>query len=85
MNRGLDYNILAIFGPQSSGKSTLLNNLFDTTFDVMNENIGRYQVTQGVCVSKAKKSNILILDMEGTDSKERGEENSVINYYLFFN
>lgn len=73
--KGVNYNILSVFGPQSSGKSTLLNRLFDTHFPTMDARSGRYQVTLGVCMAKAQKTmdtDILLLDLEGTDSKERG-------------
>lgn len=75
LDKGLNYSLMAVFGPQSSGKSTLLNALFNTQFTTMNMVHGRYQVTKGVCVSKAKNEDLLVLDLEGTDSKERGEEN----------
>eukprot|EP00126_Sphaerothecum_destruens_P002183 Sdes_comp15629_c0_seq1m4621 len=71
---GFDYHLMAILGCQSSGKSTLLNLLFGTEFQEMNEELGRQQTTQGVWLSKATESNTLVLDVEGTDSKERGEE-----------
>lgn len=71
------YNILAVFGPQSSGKSTLLNQLFRTEFPVMDSGKGRRQTTKGVIVSKPASSDIVLMDLEGTDSKERGEENAV--------
>src|SRR3989338_10363422 len=77
LNLGLDYDLLFVFGPQSSGKSTLLNALFGKKFPTMQANTGRYQVTKGVCASKAQEQNILVMDLEGTDSKERGEENMV--------
>ena len=38
-----DYNIVAIMGPQSSGKSTLMNTVFGTTFDEMDALSGRQQ------------------------------------------
>lgn len=41
MDRGTDYRTVAVIGCQSSGKSTLLNLLFDTTFEVMDESRGR--------------------------------------------
>jgi len=41
VERGTDYRTVAVIGCQSSGKSTLLNLLFDTTFDVMDETQGR--------------------------------------------
>jgi len=68
---GLNYHILSVLGPQSSGKSTLLNTLFSTTFPTMNSDQGRYQVTQGICAAKAKSDDIIIFDLEGNDSKER--------------
>ena len=68
------YNSIAIIGCQSSGKSTLLNCLFETNFDTMNaeERVG--QTTKGIWVAFNSKNRICILDCEGTDSKERGEE-----------
>ena len=65
---------MAIIGSQSSGKSTLLNHLFETHFAVMSEEVGRGQTTQGIWLSNSLKQKVLILDCEGTDSKERGEE-----------
>lgn len=89
-NLGFNYNVVAILGSQSSGKSTLLNNLFKTSFDVMNTKLGHSQTTQGLWlsfdtfeespVSPLEKGNTttpinptLILDVEGNDSKERGD------------
>jgi protein SEY1 len=68
------YNTVAIIGCQSSGKSTLLNALFETNFQVMAEDKGRGQTTQGIWVAMSPEYNVMILDCEGTDSKERGEE-----------
>lgn len=71
---GLDYHVTAILGCQSSGKSTLLNLLFGTQFQVMDDQKGRYQTTEGVWIARAKGAGVLVMDVEGTDSKERGEE-----------
>ena len=71
---GINYNTIAIIGPQSSGKSTLLNLLFDTNFEVMNSSIKRGQTTKGVWFAGHKEKKVLIIDCEGTDSKERAEE-----------
>lgn len=38
--------VVAILGPQSSGKSTLLNGVFETSFEVMDET-NRKQTTHG--------------------------------------
>ncbi|OSD06948.1 root hair defective 3 GTP-binding protein [Trametes coccinea BRFM310] len=70
---GFDYNIVAVFGSQSTGKSTLLNRLFGTNFDVMDET-RRQQTTKGIWMCKAKNANLLVMDVEGTDGRERGED-----------
>ncbi|KAJ3273763.1 Dynamin-like GTPase that mediates homotypic ER fusion [Terramyces sp. JEL0728] len=71
---GFDYNVIAVFGSQSTGKSTLLNHLFSTTFDVMDAETGRSQTTKGIWMSKTPEANMLVLDVEGTDGRERGED-----------
>lgn len=70
---GFDYHVASILGAQSSGKSTLLNLLFGTEFSTMDETNGRYQVTQGVWLGLDISSKTVVLDLEGTDSRERGE------------
>ncbi|KAI0645779.1 root hair defective 3 GTP-binding protein [Trametes meyenii] len=72
-NAGFDYDIVAVFGSQSTGKSTLLNRLFGTNFDVMDET-KRQQTTKGIWMCKAKGANLLVMDVEGTDGRERGED-----------
>ncbi|KAJ1960459.1 Dynamin-like GTPase that mediates homotypic ER fusion [Dipsacomyces acuminosporus] len=72
-NAGFDYNVVAVFGSQSTGKSTLLNRLFGTKFDVMNEE-QRRQTTRGIWADRGTDAMpVLILDVEGTDGRERGE------------
>jgi GTPase Era involved in 16S rRNA processing len=78
---GFNYHLISVFGSQSTGKSTLLNALFGTNFGVMNEE-ERKQTTKGIWLSKNKNSggdramadNILVMDVEGTDGQERGED-----------
>lgn len=83
---GFNYHLISVFGSQSTGKSTLLNNLFGTQFSVMSET-ERRQTTKGIWLSKNKKQsldvegtatrmadNILVMDVEGTDGRERGED-----------
>lgn len=72
--RGFDYNVVAIMGPQSSGKSTLMNLLFGTRFQTMEADTGRYQVTQGVWMGSDDEARIVVMDNEGCDSRERGED-----------
>lgn len=73
-HRAFDYHVASIMGPQSSGKSTLLNLLFGTQFRTMDEASGRYQVTQGVWMGRDHSAGIVVMDLEGTDSRERGED-----------
>lgn len=84
---GNNYHIILVFGSQSTGKSTLLNTLFHTNFDVMDET-RRQQTTKGIwmahspSISNTKQmgarpndiQNILVMDVEGTDGRERGED-----------
>jgi len=76
--RGYDYNMVSILGSQSSGKSTLLNHLFGTEFETMDCLIGRQQTTKGLWLSIDDKVPnevpMIVMDVEGTDSKERGED-----------
>lgn len=76
---GFDYHLISVFGSQSAGKSTLLNHLFGTEFSVMDDS-SRRQTTKGIWMSKNKKeggkmaNNILVMDVEGSDGRERGED-----------
>ncbi|ODV77171.1 putative stress-related vesicular transport protein [Suhomyces tanzawaensis NRRL Y-17324] len=80
---GNDYHIISVFGSQSTGKSTLLNRLFNTNFDVMEES-RRQQTTKGIWMavspevsttsSKKSTENVFVMDVEGTDGRERGED-----------
>jgi len=73
-NINMDYKIISIVGSQSSGKSTLLNAVFDTTFEVMNVNDGIRQTTKGVWGATLPSDGLFIMDVEGVDSKERWDE-----------
>ncbi|KAK1774821.1 RHD3/Sey1 [Copromyces sp. CBS 386.78] len=75
---GFNYHLISVFGSQSTGKSTLLNHLFGTQFSVMSER-ERRQTTKGIWMAKNKNEgkmadNILVMDVEGTDGRERGED-----------
>eukprot|EP00882_Tetradesmus_deserticola_P007485 GHRQ01007884.1.p1 GENE.GHRQ01007884.1~~GHRQ01007884.1.p1 ORF type:complete len:254 (+),score=99.95 GHRQ01007884.1:204-965(+) len=74
-----NYQVVAIMGPQSSGKSTLMNHVFGTSFQEMDAMTGRQQTTKGVWMSKSPKVEdvcTLILDLEGADGRERGEDDT---------
>lgn len=116
LRNGLNYHVVSVFGSQSTGKSTLLNALFGTRFDVM-EDTRRRQTTKGIWMARAasttlgadldaddehhrkddndndndgadsaassdsfvdvappSRQNVVVLDVEGTDGRERGED-----------
>ena len=52
---------------------TLLNLLFGTTFMMMDVR-HRRQCTKGIYLSHGNTKDILIFDVEGTDGRERGEQ-----------
>ncbi|KAL8522532.1 hypothetical protein ACS0TY_012625 [Phlomoides rotata] len=75
---GLSYAIVAIMGPQSSGKSTLLNHLFGTNFREMDALRGRSQTTKGIWMAQCVgiEPCTIVMDLEGTDGRERGEDDT---------
>ncbi|RWR72594.1 protein ROOT HAIR DEFECTIVE 3-like protein [Cinnamomum micranthum f. kanehirae] len=75
---GLSYAVVSIMGPQSSGKSTLLNHLFRTNFREMDTFKGRFQTTKGIWMAKCVDIEpcTLVMDLEGTDGRERGEDDT---------
>ncbi|KAK4774858.1 hypothetical protein SAY86_009793 [Trapa natans] len=75
---GLSYAVVSIMGPQSSGKSTLLNHLFGTNFREMDAFKGRSQTTKGIWLAKCAgiEPCTLVMDLEGTDGRERGEDDT---------
>ncbi|CAL5327878.1 unnamed protein product [Camellia sinensis] len=75
---GLSYAVVSIMGPQSSGKSTLLNHLFGTNFREMDAFRGRAQTTKGIWLAKCAgiEPCTLVMDLEGTDGRERGEDDT---------
>jgi len=63
------YAVMSIMGPQSSGKSTLMNHAFGTSFREMDELSGRRQTTKGVWMAIAEQSddnnnNTIVLDLK---------------------
>ncbi|KAF8961824.1 root hair defective 3 GTP-binding protein-domain-containing protein [Flammula alnicola] len=67
-NIGSDYETVAIIGSQSSGKSTLLNNMFGTDFTVMDPRV------RGIWLSRDKTHNVIVMDVEGSDGASRGDD-----------
>ena len=98
MYTALQYGVVAIVGPQASGKSTLLNALFGTRFpvlDVGGAGAGR-RTTRGVWVdldgdASSSSSSIIatqrqrplvVLDTEGLESVARGEGSHLFDRQL---
>lgn len=75
---GINYAVVAIMGPQSSGKSTLLNHLFHTEFREMNAEEGRSQTTQGIWMARCDGISpfTIAMDLEGSDGRERGQDDT---------
>ncbi|KAJ6748232.1 PROTEIN SEY1 [Salix purpurea] len=75
---GRSYAIVAIIGPQSSGKSTLMNHVFGTNFKMLDAYKGRGQTTKGIWIARCNdiKPFTVAMDFEGTDSNARGEDNT---------
>ena len=55
----------------------MMNLLFGTEFQVLDSTKGRHQMTKGVWFSPDHEKKVCILDIEGTDSRERGEDKTV--------
>ncbi|KAF8798982.1 P-loop containing nucleoside triphosphate hydrolase protein [Phlegmacium glaucopus] len=70
---GSNYEVVAVIGSQSSGKSTLLNSLFETNFVVMDPS-SRGRTTNGIWLSRDKGHNVIIMDVEGSDGASRGDD-----------
>jgi len=51
-----------------------LNLLFSTKFETLDSQMGRMQTTKGIWMAKNPEGNILVFDIEGTDSNQRGEQ-----------
>jgi len=69
-----EYSFVAIMGPQSSGKSTIMNQLFGCDFTILDAQKAREQTTQGIWFGSSPKAHdIVCLDLEGTDSAQRKE------------
>lgn len=69
----LSYALISIIGPQTSGKSTLLNEVFGTTFVQLEKWAERPKCTHGIWLERADITErcILVMDLEGTDGKEK--------------
>eukprot|EP00917_Polyrhabdina_sp_WS-2016_P011401 GHVP01025143.1.p1 GENE.GHVP01025143.1~~GHVP01025143.1.p1 ORF type:complete len:333 (-),score=51.35 GHVP01025143.1:536-1534(-) len=67
------YNVVAILGCLTSGKSTIINEVFGTEFATMNSSDKSRPTTKGICMhivhfeSNCTKKPLVVLDIEGTD------------------
>lgn len=70
--------IVSVLGAQASGKSTLLNHVLGTEFSVAARGVVGSATTKGVAAAKAADSPLVVaLDVEGSDSRERGRAGRV--------
>lgn len=70
--------IVSVLGGQASGKSTLLNKLFATSFTVGSRAAVGAATTKGIYADKPPSHpSIVALDIEGSDSRERGRDGKV--------
>lgn len=71
--------VVAITGPQASGKSTLANAIFDTTFPVASRSAVGLATTKGILAERISTlpRPTLILDVEGADARSRGRDSKV--------
>ena len=71
----LRHACIAIFGSQLFGKSTLLDDLFETSFKMLDEDDGQQQTTKGIIVGvipgTESSPTILLLNCEESESGER--------------
>lgn len=74
--------IVAIMGPQASGKSTLVNALFETSFPVADRNQVGIATTRGILAERASDTDTptIVLDVEGADARARGRDAKVFAY-----
>lgn len=66
--------IISIIGPRCSGKSYLLNHIFGTNFEVLHAAKGRRQTTKGIWLSKSTIPNFSVLDIGGSDGKDKQDQ-----------
>ena len=51
--------------------------MFKTSFSTLDETKHRKQTTKGIWIDRDTESNVLVLDIEGSDSRERWEGKTV--------
>ncbi len=70
--------IVAILGPQASGKSTLANALFGTQFPVASRTSVGSSTTRGILAARpTERTDVVVLDVEGADARERGRDGKI--------
>lgn len=68
--------VVAVIGPQSSGKSTLANAIFSANFPVGSRGTLGHATTRGILAARptATSPATLVLDVEGADARARGRD-----------
>ncbi|KAF8886909.1 RHD3/Sey1 [Infundibulicybe gibba] len=67
---GFRYNIVAALGAQSTGKSTLLNRLFGTTFEVT----PRQKTTKGIWMGKGQGMDVMVMDVGSMGERDEDQD-----------
>ncbi|CAD6254652.1 unnamed protein product [Miscanthus lutarioriparius] len=79
------YTVVSIIGAQSSGKSTLMNTMFKTEFQMLNQQTqGRRATTEGIWAAVSKDPNAIVLDIEGADGQEHQDDAGFENQAALF-
>lgn len=68
--------VIALTGPQASGKSTLANALFATAFPVAARGTVASATTRGIQLARVARpdADVIVLDVEGADARARGRD-----------
>lgn len=76
--------IVSILGAQASGKSTLFNEMFGTSFSVASRTSIGAATTKGIYASLDQHSSarLVAMDVEGSDSRERGRNGRLFHSRL---
>lgn len=70
--------IVAVLGPQASGKSTLANALFATEFPVASQAAVGSATTRGILAARPPdRTDVVVFDVEGADARERGRDGKI--------
>ncbi|KAG8084080.1 hypothetical protein GUJ93_ZPchr0010g10125 [Zizania palustris] len=95
IQKNVHYPVFSIIGARSSGKSTLMNLMFNTKFAALNQSRGMNAASRGIWAATCNSPRAIVLDAEGSDGAEHQDDTSfekktalfalVISDLMFFN